>query len=144
RFPSIYSILGTPSTIKYAKETQKLLSSSCAIISFSCPSFEAQQVVDLARQATRTWIQLNQIGYRVQPLSLSSLLACEISFYGPPTNFPKKQSLAFQSLSPKIREHLNIPENHKLFWIFRVGKGPALPSQMRTQRNPVEMLLTKS
>jgi hypothetical protein len=121
------------------RQVDRQLRSSSALVLVSVQDSRPASVIAAGRLALRTWLELTQAGYGVQPLTQSALHAYRAATGErlPPVQMPMHADGA--TLLARAF-HLNAGELP--VWLFRCGPATPLPPAMRTLRQLFDAVLT--
>jgi hypothetical protein len=89
----------------------------------------------------RLWLRLSQLGYGVQPLTISSVLMYNArrGMLDPETErifgarYPAGERL--------FRREFGIPQSAQPVWLWRIGLSSPLPTSWQTPRRDVDLVL---
>ncbi len=127
-----------------SRSKEQLLSSAgaiCISIKLVDEKIERSDLVDAGRLMLRTWLKVNQSGFGVQPLSLSTLpLIYRVT--GNADDFFKQQSDLLVQGEDILRREFSISRDRLPVWMMRTGLSSPLPEKMRTFRKPARSKLT--
>lgn len=118
----------------YAARMRRLLRSSAGLFCISTSRHDSLALVDVGRLAMRVWLRLTQLGYGVQPLTISSL-----SLYNAKIGVLDAESVRlfgkrYEEGERILRRAFRIPPDSFPVWMFRTGLSSPLPSAWFTQR----------
>ncbi len=122
----------------------QLLSSAgaiCVSIKQTGGKIELTDLVDAGRLMLRNWLKLNEAGFGVQPLSLSTLPLVYRATGNADEFFMSRSDLLIKG-EKILRQHFLIAEDRLPVWMIRTGLSPRLPAEMRTFRKPAGANLT--
>lgn len=138
-FPQTFQILRrTGMRAIQAARVKKLVQSSAGLVCLSTSGEGSQSLVAIGRLSMRLWLRLSQLGYGVQPLTISSLL-----MYNAKRGLldPETERL-FGARYPEgevfFRREFGIPEGAEPVWLWRIGISDPLPVSWLTRRRDVE------
>jgi hypothetical protein len=150
-FPALYLMRSFPRTFQLFRKTgmdaiqkariKRLLQSSSGLVCFSTFGDGLPALLSVGRLAMRLWLRLNQAGYGVQPLTISSLL-----MYNAKRGMldPETQRL-FGARYPAgevlLKRDCAIPQGAEPVWLWRTGISDPLPVSWMTPRRDVESIL---
>ncbi|MCB0414488.1 MAG: hypothetical protein KDD50_09150 [Bdellovibrionales bacterium] len=140
RFFFLSKLFAPLAIFNYGQQMKSCLRSSAGILNLSVESTDFKSLVKLGRTATSIWLDLNEQGYGVQPLSQSSLLPSSLKSNIATIDAPKNVLTALQKGWSELQKKSPSQES-KLVWSFRVGLSDSLPESMRTKRRSLVDLL---
>jgi hypothetical protein len=141
-FPRLFPVISRSGMQHVQRATiKRLLNSSAGLFCVSTAQPGTQALLSAGRLAMRLWLRLTQLGYGVQPLTISSL-----SVYNAKIGVLDPASVQlFGSRYAEgeriMRRAFGIPENHVPAWMLRTGLSSPLPSSWWTPRKGLETIL---
>ncbi|MDX1435865.1 MAG: hypothetical protein R3335_03575 [Anaerolineales bacterium] len=94
----------------------------------------ADALVRLGRSFLRVWVRLNMAGYGLQVMANPSLHVYQFEQGLIPGDYPEASRQVFAEGREKLTDGFGIHENEIPAWMFRTGRSPTLPDEMRTLR----------
>ena len=150
-FPALYLMRSFPRTFQLFRKAgmgaiqrariKRLLQSSAGLLCLSTAGDGVPALLTVGRLAMRLWLRLTQMGYGVQPLTISSLL-----MYNAKRGMldPETQRLfgaRYAAGEVLLRRDCAIPAHAEPVWLWRIGISDPLPASWLTPRRDVESTL---
>lgn len=137
RFGPLLNLLRPAMARQHRRRTSKQIESSAGLICISSQKtgHYLENAVQAGRLMMRVWLRLTQLGFGVQPISLSTLPI----FYGHENvldYFFATQSQFYKDGEVTLKKMFGIPQKNFPIWMIRTGKSTPLPVQLRTFRKP--------
>ncbi len=130
-FPKLLPLFKPVLLPSHLQRVRKLVESSAGTVCVSAPLGKKDYIADAGRLMLRTWCQLNQQGFGVQPLTLSSN---GIYWYRMGLVMDLRWQTIYAQGETLLREVFSIPENYYPIWMIRAGRIDPLPQARRTYR----------
>ena len=139
-YPGVFNLIKSALRPLHKAKVNKQLNSSAGLILISVTNTDSSSIVQAGRLMMRIWLSLNEQGYGVQPLTISSTTAyCVRSRI---FELPQKWIDFFQDGKQILQKEFSIPEGQEPIWLIRTGLSIPLSEKSRTLRLPIEKLLT--
>jgi hypothetical protein len=123
---------------------KRQLASSAGVACISVRSFAPEHLVEAGQLSFRAWLQLNQAGFGVQPLSVGALATYNwLSATLSPDTRPKLVK-HFATGEQILREQFQLEPGDIPFWMFRTGLSTPLPEQDRTYRRNLDEVFSST
>lgn len=138
RFPSVLSVLRPALYPEYRRTIARKIKSSAGLVSIAVDGTEPAGLIEAGRLVIRTWLRLTASGFAVQPLTFSSLFIQFFRLRDAGKLNPLSEIGALEPLVEKgravIDKDFKIPSEMIPVWMFRAGRSPALPQELRALR----------
>lgn len=90
---------------------------------FTAVETDARSLMRIGREALSTWLRLEDLGYRIQPHSMSSITQVDAATGHLPKDTRPNFIRAFTKDGPSIMaEQFKLQPEEKVVWLFRVGR----------------------
>src|SRR5581483_10704353 len=122
----------------YGARVKQLLRSSAGLFCLSARNKAELILMDTGRLAMRLWLRLTQLGYGVQPLTLSSLLLYNAKIGVLDADSMKLFGKRYAEGESILRKAFSIPTDNLPVWLFRTGRSSPLPARWFTLRRSLE------
>jgi hypothetical protein len=126
----------------YAARVKQLLRSSAGLF---CVSLRGQAppfaLVEAGRLAMRLWLRLTQLGYGVQPLTISSLSLYNAKIGVLDGDSVRLFGTRYAEGEGILRKAFSIPDENVPIWMFRTGQSTPLPEPWFTRRRSLDATL---
>lgn len=111
--------------------------SAAALGCFAVPDRRPGRMLQVGRAFLRAWVRLNLAGYGVQVMANAALHTLQAEAGILPGDYPESSKRTFARGRAVLTEAFGCGADEIPAWMFRTGKSPALPGEMRTLRRPV-------
>ena len=111
--------------------------SSAALGCFAIRDTQPESMLEVGRVFVRAWVRLNMAGYGVQVMANPSLHVLQTVAEVIPEDYPEKNKRVFEEGRGVLVRAFGCGEGEIPAWMFRTGKSPVLPEEMRTLRRTV-------
>lgn len=125
----------------YAMRVKQLLQSSAGLFCVSVREQGPSVLVDAGRLAMRLWLRLTQLGYGVQPLTISSLSIYNAEIGVLDEDSRRLFGARYAEGERILRRAFAIPDDSMPVWMFRTGRSSPLPAAWLTRRKGLETAL---
>ena len=141
-FPDIFRVVSLSGMrVVYSRKVQQLLRSSAGLFCVSVRDQGPFALVRVGQLAMRLWLRLTQLGYGVQPLTISSLSLYNATIGVLDENSRKLFGARYARGEGIVRKAFSIPADSTPVWMFRTGRSSALPASWFTRRKGLESSL---
>ena len=141
-FPRLFPVIGRSGMQRVQRGTiKRLLNSSAGLFCVSTAEPGTQALLTGGRLAMRLWLRLTQLGYGVQPLTISSLSVynAKIGVLDPAS--VQLFGARYAEGEQIMRRAFGLPDNHVPMWMLRSGLSSPLPASWLTLRKGLETIL---
>lgn len=141
-FPRLFPVISRSGMQRVQRGTiKRLLNSSAGLFCVSTVHPGTQALLNAGRLAMRLWLRLTQLGYGVQPLTISSL-----SVYNAKIGVLDPESVQlfgshYAEGEQILHRAFGIPDDHVPVWMLRTGLSSPLPLSWLTPRKGLETIL---
>lgn len=141
-FPRLFPVVSQSGMRKVQAGTVKrLLNSSAGLFCISTAQPGTQALLSAGRLAMRLWLRLTQLGYGVQPLTISSLSIYNAKIGVLDTASKQLFGSRYTEGEQILRRTFGIPENNVPVWMLRTGLSSPLPAAWLTPRKELSTIL---
>jgi hypothetical protein len=116
--------------------------SSAALGCFAVADSRPETMLTVGRAFVRAWIRLNMTGYGVQVMASPALHALQHEAGLIPEDYPQASKHIFARGRAALTKAFGCDESQIPAWMFRTGKSPTLPDNMRTLRRPLSDMVS--
>lgn len=151
QYPALQFVRAVPSAfpvvsrsgmrVVYSRRVQQLLRSSAGLFCISVRDQGPFALVEVGRLAMRLWLRLTQLGFGVQPLTISSLSLYNAKIGVLDENSRKLFGARYAAGEGILRKAFSIPADSMPVWMFRTGQSTPLPRAWFTRRKGLESIL---
>jgi hypothetical protein len=125
----------------YAARVKQLLRSSAGLFCVCARDRASFSLIEAGRLAMRLWLRLTQLGYGVQPLTLSSLLLYNAKIGVLDADSVRLFGRQYKEGESILRRAFSIPDDSLPVWLFRTGRSSPLPAAWFTRRKALDRVL---
>ncbi len=125
----------------YSRRVKQLLGSSAGLFCVSVREQGPSILVEAGRLAMRLWLRLTQLGYGVQPLTISSLSVYNAKIGVLDEDSRRLFGARYTEGERILRRVFGIPGDSMPVWMFRTGRSSPLPTTWLTRRKGLEKTL---
>ena len=141
-FPAAFPVLSQSGMkLVYSRRVKRLLRSSAGLFCVSARDQSPFALVGVGRLAMRLWLRLTQLGYGVQPLTISSLSLYNSIIGVLDENSERLFGTCYARGEGIMRNAFSIPADSVPVWMFRTGRSTPLPASWFTRRKGLESSL---
>jgi hypothetical protein len=124
------------------KTLQKNLESSAGIVCITTTGLSNASLIDAGSKTQRAWLNLNSMGYGVQPVSIGAFLIYAKKIGLPPiTQHPAMNERIEQGLKG-FQETFNLQPNEVPVWMLRTGRSSRISDAAKTARLPLKKIFS--
>lgn len=141
-FPRLFPVISRSGMQQVQRGTiKRLLNSSAGLLCVSAREPGSNALLSAGRLAMRLWLRLTQLGYGVQPLTISSLSVynAKIGVLDPASR--QLFGARYAEGERIMHRAFGIPENQVPVWMLRTGLSSPLPASWLTPRKGLETIL---
>ena len=120
---------------------KRLLDSSAGLLCISTAEPGTQALISAGRLTMRLWLRLTQLGYGVQPLTISSLSVYNARIGVLDGASARLFGSRYAEGEEILRRAFRMPAGNVPVWMLRTGLSSPLPSSWLTPRKTVENIL---
>lgn len=126
-----------------SRKTSSLYSQSGGFLLFTSVGTTDNDLFEVGRHATKSWLILTKHNYTAQPLTFSSLSCFQLSpgQKAPSATYTHKKHFEFGF--NLFKEVFNLNDNDVPTWLFRVGQSKPMPTEMIPSRLKPQVTDTK-
>ena len=141
-FPGTFPLLARTAMTKVHLGTMKrLIESSAGLLCFSIPHQQPLALIEAGKLAMRVWLRLTQLGYGVQPLTLSSLSVFNAKIGVLDRDSIRLFGARYAEGEKLLRRSFGISSFNTPAWMLRTGISTPLPASWLTPRKNLDDLL---
>lgn len=141
-FPRLFPLISRSGMQRVQRRTiMRLLNSSAGLFCVSTAEPGAQALLSAGRLAMRLWLRLTQLGYGVQPLTISSLSVYNAKIGVLDLASVRLFGARYAEGEKIMRRAFGIPDDHVPVWMLRAGFSSPLPASWLTPRKGLETIL---
>ena len=151
QYPALRLIRGVPRAFPllakggmkqiHSATVKKLLSSSAGLFCLSVSPNAHSALLSAGRLAMRLWLRLTQLGFGVQPLTISSLSLYNARIGVLDPHSRRLFGARYAAAEDLFRRSFSIPPSYTPVWLLRTGLSAPLPESWFTPRKNLETQL---
>jgi hypothetical protein len=138
KFPVTLKFMKSPIASSHQARVRNQLNSSAGLVCVSVPRNSPLLIPEAARKMFRAWLELTEVGFGVQPVSIPVFLIYWLAEQLPGRALGAKWNELAQKGESHLRKSFSLPENHVPLWMVRTGISTPLPEPMRTYRKSLD------
>ncbi|MCB0357002.1 MAG: hypothetical protein KDD40_08350 [Bdellovibrionales bacterium] len=142
KFPALVPLfwnLGLKFQVRKMAHSQWLSSSGFYLLTVKNNTPQAN--FEIGQCGMDLWLQLTQLNYGVQPLTLAALSIYDMEMGYANPNINEKFKSIYQKGAHTLRNSFNVIAEEVPCWLFRTGPSPNFPDKMRCPRKPMSEVL---
>lgn len=140
RFPALQRVFSPIIKIVIAHQTQRKVGRAGGIALLSVKTATPEAVFEAGRIAMRQWLQLEQLGLAVQPISAASICVFDVASGAAPASMPAVYKTLYRNGLGTLMDAFCLNAGETPIWMYRFGQLATKPTQATPRRALISFL----
>ncbi|MBL7689569.1 MAG: nitroreductase family protein [Bdellovibrionaceae bacterium] len=141
RFPVLQNVFSPMVKIVIASQTRRKVGRAGGIALLSVKTATPEAVFEAGRVAMRQWLQLEQLGLAVQPISAASICVFDVASGAAPASMPAAYKTLYRNGLGTLMDAFCLNAGETPIWMYRFGQLATKPTQETPRRTLASFLI---